>query len=147
MGPLGLTPAAPAAELTASAVLAAAVLLAVLRWGVPEPRWAMDWLGLEPAARWAVVAPTLRLAEALARFDDRVIDGAVDATGRGTRTAAAVLARADSRRVDGAVECVSALTGRLGKWARRPQTGQLHQYYMAAVVVVLVAVLLLIVVR
>jgi NADH-quinone oxidoreductase subunit L len=35
----------------------------------------------------------------------------------------------------------------LGELARRPQTGQLHQYYLAAVVVLAAAVLVLVTVR
>ncbi|MGB2921004.1 MAG: hypothetical protein WBC15_12905, partial [Mycobacterium sp.] len=53
------------------------------------------------------------------------------------------LAGADHRGIDGAVEASAALTRRLGELARRPQTGQLHQYYMAAAVMVVVAVFLL----
>ncbi|CAA0134771.1 NADH-quinone oxidoreductase subunit L [Mycolicibacterium vanbaalenii] len=166
--PLGITASAPVTELAGSAVLAGAVVLAVWRWGVPEPRWAQAWFGLERAAQRVVVAPALRLADSLARFDDqvldrsvssaalaltrlsgvaarfddRVIDGAVEATATVARGTADRLARAD-HRVDGAVEATAALTRRLGELARRPQTGQLHQYYMVAAVIMVVAVVLL----
>lgn len=167
--PLGITASAPVTELAASAVLAGAVLLAVWRWGVPEPRWALAWFGLERAAQRVVVVPVLRLADSLARFDDRVLDrsvstaalavsrmsvkaarfddrvldGAVEATATVSRSAADRLARADHHGVDGVVEASAALTRRLGALARRPQTGQLHQYYMAAAVMIVVAVVLL----
>jgi NADH-quinone oxidoreductase subunit L len=114
------TPQPTVIELTASAVLAAVVVLAVLRWGVAEPRWAAGWLGLERAAHVVFVRPTMGLANALARFDDR--------------------------GVDAVVEGIAANMRRLGELARRPQTGQLHQYYMVAVVVLGVVVVLVIVV-
>ena len=167
--PLGITASAQVTELAASAVLAGAVLLAVWRWGVPEPRWALAWFGLERAAQRVVVVPVLRLADSLARFDDRVLDrsvstaalavsrmsvkaarfddrvldGAVGATATVSRSAADRLARADHHGVDGVVEASAALTRRLRELARRPQTGQLHQYYMAAAVMIVVAVVLL----
>ncbi len=78
-----------------------------------------------------------------ARFDDRVLDGAVGATATVSLSAADRLARADHHGVDGVVEASAALTRRLGELARRPQTGQLHQYYMAAAVMIVVAVVLL----
>ncbi|KKC03364.1 NADH dehydrogenase [Mycobacterium nebraskense] len=112
---------ATAAELAGSAVLAIAVVAAVLRWGVPEPRWARAWLGLERATHLLVVTPTLGLAHGLARID--------------------------SRGIDGAVEAVAAATRRLGELARRPQAGLLHRYYIAGVVVVVALVLLLATVR
>ncbi|MCG7596241.1 proton-conducting transporter membrane subunit [Mycobacterium sp. PSTR-4-N] len=141
--PWGIAESAPVTELVGSAVLAAVVVLAVLRWGVPEPRWARSWLGLEAAAHRVVVRPVLRLADALARFDDRVLDRAVETTATATVTVARGADRADHRGVDGAVEASAALIRRSGQLARRPQTGQLHQYYMAAAVLVVVAVLLL----
>lgn len=169
----GPTAHATVLELMISAVLAVVVLLVVLRWGVPEPRWLASWLGLERAARASVVAPTMLLAGVLARFDDRVLDRsisavalrtlslsrvfarfdhnildrAVDATAAGTMASAAAAARADRRDVDGVVERTAALMRRLGELARKPQTGLLHQYYMSAVVTVVLAVLLLIAVR
>ncbi|MCV7154500.1 proton-conducting transporter transmembrane domain-containing protein [Mycolicibacterium pyrenivorans] len=167
--PWGITASAPVTELAASAVLAGVVVLAVWRWGVPEPRWALAWFGLERAAQKVIAAPVLRLADSLARFDDRVLDrsvstaalavmrvsvqaarfddhvldGAVEATATMSRSVADRLDRADHRGVDGVVEASAALTRRLGELARRPQTGQLHQYYMAAAVMIVVAVVLL----
>ncbi|MDY6872075.1 MAG: proton-conducting transporter membrane subunit [Actinomycetota bacterium] len=141
--PLGITASAPVTELAASAVLAGTVVLGVWRWGVPEPRWALAWFGLERAAQRVIVTPALRLADSLARFDNRVLDGAVETTATMSRSACDRLARVDHRGVDGAVEASAALTRRLGELARRPQTGQLHQYYMAAAVMIVVAVVLL----
>nr|MBA2696324.1 NADH-quinone oxidoreductase subunit L [Actinomycetota bacterium] len=134
-------------ELLVSAALALAVVLAVWRWKAPEPGWARGWLGLETASHVLVVTPTLRLAEALARFDDRVLDRGVDALSTATLRTAYQAGRVDDRRVDGAVQWVTAQIRRLGALARRPQTGQLHQYYLQSVVVVTAGFLLLLAVR
>jgi NADH:ubiquinone oxidoreductase subunit 5 (subunit L)/multisubunit Na+/H+ antiporter MnhA subunit len=80
------------------------------------------WLDLERAATLLVARPTMALARRLAAFDDRLLDGEIvdRAIGRGAQ--------------------------RLGRLARRPQTGQLHHYYAqatAGLVVLLVAFWLL----
>ncbi|HJU01075.1 MAG TPA: NADH-quinone oxidoreductase subunit L, partial [Actinomycetes bacterium] len=49
--------------------------------------------------------------------------------------------------VDGAVRAVAAGARRLGALARRPQTGQLHQYYAQAAVALATLAILLILVR
>lgn len=135
------------AELAASALLALLVAAAVIRWGAPEPRWAAGWLGLEQAANAVFVQPTMRLAAVLARFDDHVLDRAVDRIAAGSLRAGRWAARIDDRSVDAAVEAVATRTRRLGELARRPQTGQLHQYYLAAVAVLVLGVVLLVAVR
>lgn len=135
------------AELATSALLALLVVAAVMRWGVPEPRWAAGWLGLQRAADAVVARPTMGLAHALARFDDGILDGAVDRIAAGWLKAGQWAAAIDERRVDAAVESVATRTRQLGALARKPQTGQLHQYYLVAVVVVVTGVLLLIAVR
>ena len=160
-------------ELAVSAALALAVVLAVLRWPVPRPGWAVAWLGLERAAHAVAVRPTLRLGAALARFDDDILDrgverlpravGAlarrsaqfdddvldrgVDQVSRATSVVARHSARADVRWVDGAVEGLATRVRRLGDLARTPQTGQLHQYYLHAVAVLAAGLLLLVTVR
>lgn len=141
------SPPATALELLASAALAVIVVAAVARWWVPEPRWAGGWLGLERAANLLVVRPTFGLARILARFDDRVLDRAVEATATHSLRAAHGVAHTDIRAVDGAVEAVAGWMRRLGELARRPQTGQLHQYYLAAVVVLAFGVVVLVVAR
>ena len=143
----GSTARATVPELAASAVGTLLVVAAVLRWGVPEPRWATGWLGLEQAAHAMVVRPTLRLADALARFDDEVLDRVVYRIAGGSLQAARGAGRIDDRGVDAVVEAVAARMRRLGELARKPQTGQLHQYYLAAVVVLMFGVLLLVAVR
>lgn len=159
-------------ELVASAALALAVIGVVLRRGVPEPDWAVAWSGLDRAVRAIVVGPVLRLSGALARFDDQVLDRAVTAAARGGLAAARAAARfddhvldravtavppaglavargaarVDDRGVDAAVRALAAGTRRLGEVVRRPQTGQLHHYYLQAAAVLAVAVALLLVV-
>lgn len=134
-------------ELLGSAALAVAVLLAVWRWKAPEPAWAREWLGLEHAARVLVLAPTLRLAQALARFDDAVLDRAVDGIGRVTMNVAVRAGRADDLAVDGAVRGVASSVHRLAALARRPQTGLVHQYYLQSTLVIAAGFLLLMTVR
>lgn len=157
--------------LAVSSVIALVVVAAVTRWRVPEPRWLLGWLALEHSAQVAVVHPTVRLAHALARFDDRVLDRvvgtaatavlglarrsarfddlALDRAVEGTSTASLRLARlaatADDRWVDGVVEGIVTRMRALGQLARRPQTGQLHHYYLQAVAVLAIGALLLIV--
>ena len=76
-----LAPAAPAIELAVSAVIAIVVLLAVTylvpRGRLPELPWALRWFGMERAVHAVIVVPTVRLAHALAVFDDRVVDRGV----------------------------------------------------------------------
>lgn len=138
-------PSAGPGELALSAVLALVVLAAVSRWRPPEPTWAREWLGLEPLTQAVVVRPVLALAERLARFDDRVLAAAVDRAAGGT-LALGRLTVGVERRVDAAVEAVATGARRLGAAARRPQTGQLHQYYLQTLAVLAAGALLLLVV-
>ncbi|GAB2991119.1 NADH-quinone oxidoreductase subunit L [Streptomyces pseudoechinosporeus] len=108
---------------------------------------ASEWLRLENAAHMLLVRPVLRLADALAAFDDRVLDRAVEGTGRGSvRLAQWTNAQAE-RLVDGTVEGVAGGARALGRWARRPQTGQLHQYLAQAVAAFTVLAVVLVLVR
>ncbi|MFF5284418.1 NADH-quinone oxidoreductase subunit L [Streptomyces sp. NPDC013171] len=134
-----------------------ALVAAALAWAWPwggrtlVPPWTRrlcrEWLRLERAAHVLIVSPTLGLARAAAAFDDRVLDRAVNASGVG----ALVLARWTNRfvegAVDGAVEGLATATRRLGRWARRPQTGQLHQYLAQAVAAFSVIAVVLVLVR
>jgi len=143
----GEVPEATPLEMVVSAVIGLVVVVAVARWRPPEPAWASQWLGLERAAQATVVRPTLRLADVLARFDDRVLDRAVDRVASGTVDLADRAAATDDRWFDGSVERLAAQVRRLGRLARRPQTGQLYQYYLQAVVVLALGVVLLVTVR
>lgn len=106
-----------------------------------------EWLGLERlVSRW-VVRPTVVLARGLARFDDRVVDGTV----RGVAAATSVSARLADQRLEGLVSGAVGATTRtamqLGRLARRPQTGLVHQYYAQAVTVLAVLVVVLLLLR
>jgi NADH-quinone oxidoreductase subunit L len=132
-------------ELALSGLLAVAVMAATVtvlrrewrpRLSVLEPvRGALaGWLGLEPAAHRLVVGPTLALARALAAFDDRVVDGAVRGLAAGMREAALLAVARAEPAMDDLPGGVAAAARRLGRLARRPQTGQLHQYYAQFVI-------------
>lgn len=142
---VGGGPPPTAAELTLSGVLAVlAVALGIAVPGrLPAPAWAVAWLNLEKAAHAVLVRPTLVVARTLARFDDAVLDRAVMALPTGTRWLAGRLAAIDDLRVDGLVRGLAGSARRLGRLARRPQTGQVHQYYAQAVALLGAAVLLL----
>ncbi|MFG2472908.1 NADH-quinone oxidoreductase subunit L [Streptomyces canus] len=109
--------------------------------------WASDWLRLENAARTLLVRPVLRLADALATFDDRVLDRAVEGSAHGSVRLAQWTNAQVEKLVDGAVEGVAGGARALGRWARRPQTGQLHQYLAQAVAAFTVLAVVLVLVR
>jgi NADH:ubiquinone oxidoreductase subunit 5 (subunit L)/multisubunit Na+/H+ antiporter MnhA subunit len=147
---VGTQPSPAARELALSAVLAGGAAAASWRWGdrpIPGTRPLHGWLGLERAVGALLVTPTMALARALATFDDRVLHRAVLAV----PAAGLRLARLADRRaefsISGAVAAVVAGARRLGELARRPQTGQLHQYYAQAAVALAVLALLVVVVR
>lgn len=135
----------------ALAALAAAVTWAWNTRPLPLPARAKsgfaDWLLLERAAHVLLVAPVMRLARVAAAFDDRVldrvVDGSAEAAVRFARWTDAVVERA----VDGTVTGVAAGTRALGRWSRRPQTGQLHQYLAQAVAAFTVLAVVLVLVR
>lgn len=109
---------------------------------VPSPAWAVEWLYLERAAGAAVVKPTFAVARALARFDDRIVDGAVRGVARSGRWAAGLTGRRIEIRVDGLVGGVGRAAQGLAALARRPQNGQVHLYFaQAAVVLAVLAVI------
>jgi NADH-quinone oxidoreductase subunit L len=169
-----LPPAEPLG-LAVSGALAVVVLAAVWWRGeqLALPAVAGQWLPLERAAHTVAVRPVLALSEALAAFDDRVLDRAVLSAAASTRRVAGALARADDcvldrtiegaaagtartaratgrfdvDGVDGFVTAIADLTRRLGAQARRPQTGQLHHYYGQAAALLVAATVLLLLVR
>jgi NADH:ubiquinone oxidoreductase subunit 5 (subunit L)/multisubunit Na+/H+ antiporter MnhA subunit len=147
--PLPLDPAPAGWELVVSAALAVGGVVAALCLGgdrLPEPRPLRSWLGLEAAARASVVRPVLATAAGLARVDGG-LDRAVDGIARLVRRAAGALDRRGELSVDGVVRGVAAGSRALGRLARRPQTGQLHQYYAQSAAVLALLALLLILVR
>ncbi|MFD1657499.1 proton-conducting transporter membrane subunit [Streptomyces caeni] len=148
-------PTPEAWELALSAGVALAAAGGAWRWSarrVPATRattvrWAQQWLFLERAADALVVRPVLGLARALAVFDDRVVDGVVRHAARGGLAAARLAGRVDDGGIDAAVRAVAAGARRLGRWARSPQTGLLHQYYAQAAAGFAMLILIILLVR
>ncbi|MEG3627696.1 proton-conducting transporter transmembrane domain-containing protein [Streptomyces poriticola] len=138
-------------EFALSGALAVAVVAAFgirgERLAAVSPPWLRDWLGLEAAARLLLVRPVLRLARALAAFDDRVPARAARGAARGAVTLARWTDRRPEFHLDGAVAGVAHGARTLGRWARRPQTGQLHQYLAQAVAAFTVLAVVLVLVR
>ena len=119
-----------------------------------------EWLGVSTAVRAVVVDPSLAGARLLARFDDRVLDGAVravaaggravadgagrwlepgtDALPRGVAAAGRGLASGSTRvaeqGIDALVAGVAWLVERAGADARRSHTGMVHHQFVVIVV-------------
>ncbi|MEO6792119.1 MAG: proton-conducting transporter membrane subunit [Ornithinibacter sp.] len=132
--------------LVASSVLSLCVVALVWFRPLPQPRWARSWFGLEHAAHVAVVRPTLALARTLERADE-LLDRGVHAVATGAVTMAVASGAFDVRVVHGVVLAAARRVRQAGTLARRPQTGQLHQYYIQAVVLLATGTALLVVVR
>jgi NADH:ubiquinone oxidoreductase subunit 5 (subunit L)/multisubunit Na+/H+ antiporter MnhA subunit len=145
------------AQMAFSGALAVVVLVAVIRatvtGGLPHAAGGWQgvlarWLDLEALAHRVVVAPALGLARALARFDDRVVDRAVEALARGgLRLAEVTTRRFEEPVLDGAVSAIARAARALGRLARRPQTGLAHQYYAQALVLLAGLLVILLVAR
>ncbi|MGW4354258.1 NADH-quinone oxidoreductase subunit 5 family protein [Nocardia sp. NPDC004582] len=148
----GTAPAVAWPELALSgavAVLTVAVVAILIRRGgdLPAPAALANWLGLEAAARTLVATPALTLANLLAVFDDRVLAHGI----RRAATAGLSAALTVDRRVEGAIEAtvsgIATASRDLGRWARRPETGLVHQYYAQAVVGLMLLAVVLMVLR
>jgi NADH-quinone oxidoreductase subunit L len=148
-GSLAIAPAPAFWELALSGVLAIAAVAVTWRSAhrIGAPLLLASWLQVERGAHVVVVRPVLALAGLLARFDDRVLDRSVTAVARATVVVARVLDRRGEGLVDGAVLGVANGSRVLGRLARRPQTGQIHQYYAQAAAALAVLALVMIVVR
>lgn len=138
------------ALLVSAAVAAAGLALAFARpeRPLPLPGLALEWLRLEDVAHLLAVRPTLAIARACAAADV-VIHRLVLAMPVVAVALARRIRRLDTAGVDGAVQMLIRGVARLGRLARRPQTGQLHQYYaqMAAGLAAGLLLLLLLSVR
>jgi NADH:ubiquinone oxidoreductase subunit 5 (subunit L)/multisubunit Na+/H+ antiporter MnhA subunit len=110
-------------------------------------RWCRNWLGLERAAHVLFVSPTLRMAHAAAVLDDRVLARAVDGAGRAALACGRGANRFVERAIDSIVNRIASVTRALGRRARRPQTGQLHQYLAQSVTAFSVIAVVLVLVR
>jgi hypothetical protein len=142
-------PAPAVWELVLSGLLAVAATAVTWRSAarIGAPRPLASWLGLERAAHAVIVRPTIATAKFLARFDDRVLDRSVEAAARATGAAARALDRRGEPLIDGAVRGVAVAGRSLGRLARRPQTGQIHEYYAQVAAALAVLALFVIVVR
>lgn len=134
-------------QLTLSGLLAVAALaVAFRRPRLLEREVLVGWLGLERAATVLVTRPTLALARALAVMDDRVVDAGVRGTVAAVGSVARLADRQDNLSVDGVVRGVARGARALGRLARRPQTGLVHQYYAQSAAVLAGSLLLLLLV-
>ncbi len=138
----GLVPRADAGTLLSSGMLILAAVAATWllhsrpvrrrgAWAARETglaRAARAWWGLDAATRTVVVRPALALAAALDRAD-AALDRGVHAVAGGVLGAAAAVEGRGEPGVRGVVDAVTGSARRLGDLARRPQTGQVHQYY------------------
>jgi hypothetical protein len=82
-------------------------------------------------------------AHALARFDDRAVDGGVRLTARVGEGLARLGDRRGEALFDGWVSGLSEATGALGRHVRRLQSGQMHHYYTGIAAGLAVVVLIL----
>ena len=85
---------------------------------------------------WAIVQPFLALTRALARGDQRVIDGAVNGAGRLGASVGRWKERFDRTVVDRLVNGIASTVRGLGAGLRRIQTGVVQQYLLVVVVAV-----------
>ena len=145
-GLVGGDPTAPSTiELLTSALLAVAVVVAD-HWDEETGR-SIRSLRQRGIAHRVVVGPVEVLAHRLAHLDDAVLDRGVEATAGGTVRMARAAALLDDRVIDGAVVWIVSGVRRLGAVVRRPQTGQLHQYYLQSLAVLALVIVVLVLVR
>jgi NADH-quinone oxidoreductase subunit L len=81
----------------------------------------------EAYQRW-IINPFLHATEQFARFDRRVIDGAVDAAGLGGWRIGQWKEWFDRVVVDGTVNGIALVTRSIGQIVRTAQTGVVHHY-------------------
>ncbi|MFI6181259.1 proton-conducting transporter membrane subunit [Nonomuraea sp. NPDC051191] len=105
------------------------------------------WLGLERVARGVVWGPLLGAARWVAWFDERVVQGAVEAVARAGLGAARLAGSPFEAGLDDLVRRAGGAVRRLGGLARRPQTGQVHTYFAQAVVALVVLAVVFAIVR
>ncbi len=143
---VGLVPRADAGQLVTTGVIA--VFAAAATWGLHTrpvrlrstvlPRLAATargWYGLEEATHAVVVRPVLALARLLDRADRALAAAPPRVVATVPRLARVVEARGE-RPLGAAVTGLGVGIRRLGDLARRPQTGQAHQYYAQGLVAV-----------
>jgi NADH-quinone oxidoreductase subunit L len=99
---------------------------------IPLVRWVRLWLYermyFDELYFGIFVASVTFASQAMAWFDDAVIDAVVNAAGATTRDFARLARVVDENLIDGAVTGTAALAGRVGDAARAPQTGRIRGY-------------------
>ena len=88
-------------------------------------------------SRW-IIQPFLAATERLSAFDRKIIDAAVDGTGRLGARLGELKERFDRLAVDRLVNATAETVRGLGMFLRRLQTGIVHQYLLVVVVAVVV---------
>ncbi|WP_404352208.1 NADH-quinone oxidoreductase subunit L [Phycicoccus jejuensis] len=141
----------PGASGMAGSGVLSVLVIAVLWWRPVsrDGRWVAlvrTWGGVERAVHHFVVRPTVLLAQALDGIDRKISEGVIGLA-TAARRVASFTGTVDEQRIHGTVLAVAGAVRRAGRAARRPQTGQLHQYYVQAVALVAFGVVLLLVVR
>ena len=128
----GVSAAGVALSLLAVAAGAAAVVTA-MRGPAPLAAAARRQLYVDEILDVVVVRPLRALARAAHVVDDRIVDGAVDGTGRAALAAARSQRWVEEHGVDAAVDGVAGLAGRSGRDLTRLQTGRLYEYLRSTV--------------
>jgi hypothetical protein len=122
----------------------AAVLLGV-RASRPLIGFARRQLRINDLLRVVAERPVLATAKVADRLERRVIDRAVDGTGRTGLRVARLHERVERSGIDAAVDGLARLVGRSGDDLRRLQSGRLYEYLRdtvlgAAAVALLIAI-------
>jgi len=100
--------------------------------------WAAHKYYIDELYARALIQPFLRLAGRLYRFDQQVVDGAVNGAGRAGAWLSRVKGWFDQQVVDRLVNEVAQAVRGAGAFCRKLQTGVVHQYLLAVVVAVVV---------
>jgi NADH-quinone oxidoreductase subunit L len=104
----------------------------------PVHRFLLNKWGFDDLYNGVVVGGTLALTRVLRWFDNTIIDGAVNGTGRITRDASSAGGKFDVVVIDGMVNLIAYLSGFLGLVFRKFQTGKVQTYIIFVVFSVLV---------
>ena len=95
--------------------------------------WAAHKYYVDECYREAIVQPFLRLTQGLSRFDQVVIDGAVNRTGSAGAWLSRLKAEFDRRIVDGLVNAIGRAIQAISARGRQLQTGIIHHYLLGIV--------------
>ena len=112
------------------AALAVGAAMALSGWRPPQPAigFARRQLQLNAFLRLVAERPVVAIARITDRFERRVVDRAVDGTGRTGLRVAAMNERVERSVIDAAVDGIARLVGRSGDDLRRLQSGRLFEY-------------------